>query len=57
MNIVKLATSLVFTCVAAGLFLLIPATTEQVEATQELTFNRDIRPILSDRCFLLSWAG
>ncbi len=51
MNIVKLATSLVFTCVAAGLFLLIPATTEQVEATQELTFNRDIRPILSDRCF------
>ena len=51
MNRVKLATSLILACLAAGLFLLIPATTGRVEATPEPTFNRDIRPILSDRCF------
>ncbi|NBO65718.1 MAG: hypothetical protein EBU88_12910, partial [Acidobacteria bacterium] len=51
MNRVKLATSLILACLGAGLFLLIPATTGRVEATPEPTFNRDIRPILSDRCF------
>jgi hypothetical protein len=50
MNRVKLTASLLFTCLAAGLFLLGPATTGRVEATQDVSFNRDIRPILSDRC-------
>jgi len=50
MNRVKLTASLLFTCLAVGLFLLGPATTGRVEATQEVSFNRDIRPILSDRC-------
>jgi hypothetical protein len=58
MNRVKLATSLILVpAVAAGLLPLIPATlTGRVEATPEPTFNRDIRPILSDRCVPPPWA-